>query len=68
MGEKSRAYGCFLTWEQEKNIEKCVKEMEENGIESRAVENAHKWLNEYPEEKEKMNLLYRPFYEIKSQK
>jgi len=51
MEEKSRSYGCFLTWEQEREIEIYVKEMKENGTEKRLVEEAHRWIKEHPEYK-----------------
>jgi hypothetical protein len=59
MEEKSRLWG-FLTWEQEREIEKYVKEMKDNGMERRALENAHKWIIEHPEYQFKLNLPYKP--------
>ena len=56
MEEKSRFYGGFLTWEQENEIERYVKEMEENGTEKRAIEYARKWLRDHPEEQKGVDL------------
>ncbi|NCN86555.1 hypothetical protein GW932_01875 [archaeon] len=60
MEEKSRSYGCFLAWEQEKNIEKYLREMEENGTEKRALEYAHKFLSESSELENKLEPPYKP--------
>jgi hypothetical protein len=49
MEEKIRPYGTYLSLEAEQEINKKIKEMEDNGLFKIALERAEKWLEEHPE-------------------
>ena len=60
MEEKVRPYGTYMTWKEEQEMYRQVKEIRESGLGQIALERGEKWLKEHPELEKKMDFPYKP--------